>query len=388
MLSPFNAELYAQAINASHRAVFRVSVLDGKGDKLDEINFHDGSVSATLGSQVTRTVDLLVPASLSPKTESDLLFPNGNRLYIERGIDLGCGPADLLPVFHGRIQTVWDIPDGPLKVKAVDLAGEIRDAGFITPTNAVPTAAIHDEFQRLVKGALPSATFGSDLDIYISQVGERTWDTDRAQALDDLVNSVGAFWYTLPGGQFVIRRVPWTFPRTPTLRLTDNTIRTTACEGARTPSTADMPYLWVTYSTRERSREQVVNVVTVAAELVNGSAPLIYTATDNDPASVTYVGGNFGIKSRHVRSDVAQTPAQIQTIAETTLKRSKAILHNWSLQTIPDPRIELGDCVEVACQGVASVQVIGALRMPLNPTGRMDIGTRALNAQLVAEVEI
>lgn len=381
MLSPANPGLFAQAINTSHQAVVRVSVLDGKGDKLEEIVINDGSVSATLGSQVTRTADLLVPASLSPKTETDLLFPGGNRLFIERGIDTGCGSMDLLPIFHGRIQTVWDVPDGPLKVKAIDLAGDVRDAGFTVPTNSVPDAPIQSEFQRLVKGALPTATFGPS-DGFSPLVGERTWDTDRAQALDDLASSVGAFWWTLADGRFVIRRVPWTVPQVTVLRVTDN-LRGSVCEtGERTPA-ADLPFLWAAQSTRERSREQVSNVITVSAELVNGEAPLVFTVADNDPASVTYIGGNFGIKSKAVRTDVAQTAAQVQTMAESTLKRSKAILDNWSLQTIPDPRIELGDCLQVACQGVVSVQVVAAFRMPLHPTGRMDIGTRALNAELV-----
>lgn len=381
MLTPANPGLFAQAINSSHRAVMRVTVLDGQGDPIQEIPISDGSVSATLGSQVTRNAEILVPPALSPKTETDLLFPNGNRLLIERGIDLGCGNIDLLPVFHGRIQTIWDTPDGPLRVKAIDLAGDVRDAGFVVPTNSIPTAPIQQEFQRLVKGALPTAVFGPS-DGFSSLVGERTWDTDRAQALDDMANSVGAFWYTLPDGRFVIRRVPWTIPRSPELRVTDN-LRTTVCQTAQGVPAADLPYLWATSSTRERSREQVVNIVTVSAELVNGTAPLVFTAADSDPTSITWIGGNFGIKSKAIRTDVAQSGAQVQTMAETSLKRARAILDNWSLQVMPDPRLELGDCVEVACQNVVSVQVVGAFRLPLSPTGRMDVGTRALNAETV-----
>lgn len=380
MLSPANPGLFAQAVNLPHRMTVRVSVLNGQGDKLEEIDIDDGSVSATLGSQVTRTAELLVPPALSPKTESGLLYPNGNRLFIERGIDLGCGDADLLPVFHGRIQTIWDTPGSPLKVKAVDLAGDVRDAGFVVPTNSVPTAPIQEEFQRLVRGALPTATFGPS-DLFSPLVGERTWDTDRAQALDDLANSVGAFWWTLADGRFVIRRVPWTIPQTPVLRLVD-AMRASVCDTGEPVPAADLPYLWASSSTRERSREQVANVVTVSAELVSGVPPLVFSAADNDPASVTYIGGNFGIKSKAVRSDVAQSAAQVQTMAETTLKRSKAVLDNWSFQAVPDPRVELGDCVDVACQNVTSVQVVAAFRMPLTPTGRMDIGTRALNAEL------
>lgn len=379
MLTPFDPYLFAQAINRPHQPAFRVTVLDGLGVPLQTIEYLDGGVTATLSSQVTRNAEILIDPALSPADETGLLYPNGNRLYIERGIGFGCDTSDLLPVFHGRINAVFDTPDAPTRITAVDLAADVRDAGFTVPTNSVATSPILDEFQRLVTGALNSATFGPS-DAFAPLVGARTYDTDRAQALDDLANSVAAFWYTLPDGRFVMRRVPWTVPAAPSLIIYDQ-LAADVCqlEGAD-PATS---FLYATSSTRARTRDSVANVITVAAELVDGTPPYVYTAADTDPTSPTYIGGNFGVKSRHVRTDVAGSPAQARLMAESALARTKALTDGWSVQAVPDPRIELGDCVEVQCQRKASVQIVAALRMPLNPKGKMDISTRALLPALV-----
>lgn len=382
MLIPSDPPRWRQAINLPHQPVFKVTVLNGSGATLSTIDYLDGSVSATLGSQVTRTAEILVNPALSPLTSADLLYPNGNRLYIERGLDYGCGITDLLPVFHGRINKVIDVPDGPTRISCVDLAGDVRDAQFPVPTQSVATNSILEEYKRLVSDALPSASFGAS-DTYAAVVGVRTWDVDRAQGLDDMSNAVSSFWYTLAGGQFVMRRYQWTIPNTPILRITDD-LDTLTCRGDAEPNLfPGLSYLYAAGSQRERSREQVFNVITVASELVNGQTPYVYTASDTDPASPTYIGGNYGFKSRHVRSDVAQSAGQVRLMADNTLRRTKALTDTWALQTVPDARLELGDCIYVGCQRKFSVQVIAAIRMPLNPKSSMEIGTRALIPSLI-----
>lgn len=381
MLTPVNL-LYEQAINRPHTAAVKAEVLTGSGVFLSEIPILDGNVSITLGSQVTRTLDLVLDPALSPADHTGLLYPAGNRMRISRGISYGCGDPDLFEVFEGRINRIVDNRRSPLTLQAVDLSGDIRDAGFIVPQTPNPLSSIAEEFQRLVLEALPSATFGTS-DPFGAIVGERSWDTDRSQALDDLANSVGAFWYTLANGDFVMRRVPWTIPRTPDLIITD-VLAPNACAPGRDPETT-LPWLYASDASRERSREQVFNIISVSAEHVNGDDPLLAIESDTDPASPTWIGGNFGIKSRQQRTDVALTAAQVDQMARTTLRRSIALTDSWSFQTVPDARLELGDCVLVQCQNVESVQVIGAIRMPLNPKGAMQIGTRALLPELVIE---
>jgi hypothetical protein len=381
MLIPVST-FYAEAVNRSHRAAFKVEVLDGAGVFLAEIPFLDGNVSATLGSQITRTAELLTDPALSPADVGDLLYPAGNRLKIWRGIQVGCEEPDLFPIFHGRINNVVDKPRSPTRLRAVDLSGDIRDAGFIVPETPSPGASIISEFKRLVLGALPSATFGVS-DAVAAIVGERSWDTDRSQALDDLANSVACFWYTTGSGDFVMRRVPWTYLRSPDLIITD-VLAPSPCENNEDPPITVLPWLYAQDSVRERSRENVYNVVAVAAEHVSGQAPLLATEADQDPTSPTWVGGNFGIKSLHQRTDVALTAGQLGDMARTTLRRSKALTDSWALDIVPDCRLELGDCIEVRCQRVTSMQVIASMRIPLTEKGSMQLGLRALLPDLIA----
>lgn len=386
MLSPADPSGYQESIVRPHQAVSRVTVLDGFGTALQEIDFVDGAVTASMGSQVTRSAQVLINPALSPQSDTDLLFPNGNRLLIERGIDYGCGAdPDLLPVFHGRIQSVEDVSAGLSRIRAVDLSADVRDAGFIVPTNSVATNAIGEEFRRLVKGALPSAQFGPS-DSYAAAVGARTWDVDRAQALDDMADSVASLWWTLADGRFVIRRVPWTVAAAPVMIFTD-LLTSGDCPGADGVfDPGGRPWLTVTDSVRTRSRETVANIVTVAAEHTDGSDPIVHTASDDDPGSVTWIGGPFGVKSRHIRTDVARTGAQVVQMAESELRQSLAILHTWGVRGVPDARVELGDPIRVACQRVVSDQVVVSLRMPLTVAGFMDIGLRAQNDQEVSVV--
>lgn len=381
MLTPASP-LYTDAINRPHTAAFKIEVLDGAGNLISEIPFIDGNVQTTLGSQITRTAELVIDPALSPGGVGDLLYPAGNRIKIWRGIQIGCEEPELFPIFHGRINTIWDNPRSPTRLRAIDLSGDIRDAGFIVPETPSPLASITTEFQRLVLGALPSATFGVS-DAIGAIVGERSWDNDRSQALDDLANSVACFWYTTGNGDFVIRRVPWTYLRTPDIVITD-VLAPSACEPNEDPPVTTLPWLYAQDSTRERSRESVYNIVAVSAEHVSGQVPILAVEADQDPASPTYVGGNFGIKSLHQRTDVALTSGQVSDMARTTLRRSKALTDSWALDIVPDCRLELGDCVEVRCQRVTSFQVIAAIRIPLTEKGKMQLGMRALLPDLVA----
>lgn len=377
-VSPF----YQQAINRPHTAAFKIEVLDGFGTFLAEIPHLDGNVQTTLGSQITRQAELLIDPALSPADVSDLLYPAGNRLRIWRGIQIGCEQPELFPIFHGRINNVIDRPRTATRLRAIDLSGDIRDAGFTVPETPDPASSILDEFRRLVLGGLPSATFGVS-DNLAAIVGERAWDTDRSQALDDLANSVAAFWWTLGNGDFVLRRVPWTYLRTPDLVITD-VLAPSACEDSEDPPATALPWLYAHDSTRERSREQVYNIVTVSAEHVSGQAPILASSLDSDPASPTFVGGNFGIKSLNQRTDVALTQGQVEDMARNTLRRSKALTDSWGLEIVPDCRLELGDCIEVRCQKVVSYQVIASMRTPLSERGTMQLGLRALLPDLVA----
>ena len=373
MLPGGNDTLYRSVLGAGHRRFVRIDVYSGNGILLNSmipqplqgdpeggLCFLNGSVSATLTSRVARTLTLSVPESLYPNKTTDLLAPFGNEIRAYLGVTLGDGNTGYSwPVFRGKIRTVTKTSGGDCQIYCGDRANEVLDVAFASPENSQPANLVFSEFQRLVAGALADATFGPS-DTFLKRVEALTWEFDRGSALDEIARSVGALWYPLANGDFVLRVIPWTIASPPVLTLTDQAGGTVNA--------------WM----RSRSREQIFNVVTVTGERLNGDAPVFATATDNNVLSPTFVGGNFGVKSVVERLQTPATQGGAQTTAETLLRNYVAPVEEWSLETVPDGALELGDVLRLLVDGVDVTQVVTGFSLPLDLSGNMSVSTRSL----------
>ena len=364
---------YRDALTRPHNVFMRADVLDRQGNVLQaDLPFIDGSVRATLSSRVARVLTLSVDRSWFPLTTAGevdtagLLTPFGNRLRVYRGIVYGDGSIASFPVFYGRIEQVAMGRSGQVSVNANDLAADIVDAQFETPQSSVTSNTISTEFRRLVTGALPDATFGTS-DLTGVKIAPVAWQSDRAQALDDMSATVSMTWYPLADGSFVQRLTPWTKPgRTASLSLYDGTNLPSDQRG----SIAD----W----TITVSRTNVYNSVVFASERQDGSAPVYAIVRDISASSPTSYNGNFGRKPLLVQNQIAMSQSQCLAAAQNTLKQAKAITQVWDPVTItPDASLELGDLVNVYADGAASAQVITGFTLPLRETGDMSLSLRA-----------
>ena len=210
---------YRDALTRPHTVYNRVDVLARDGTVLysgavdDGLPFIDGSVRATLNSRVARVLTMTVDRSWFPLLPSGaidtggLLAPFGNRLAAYRGIRYGDGSVISFPVFYGRIETVAMNRSGTVSLTANDLAADVVDALFERPESSVTSNTISTEFRRLVTGAVSDATFGSS-DLTGVKIAPITWQSDRAQALDDMSATVAMLWYPLADGSFVQRLTP------------------------------------------------------------------------------------------------------------------------------------------------------------------------------------
>ncbi len=357
MITP-TTSWYRAALARPHQAYARTEVWRG-ARMLDEVDLLDGSVRASLSSRVTRTLSASVLDSLYPVGPTDLLSPYGHHLRVYRGIRYGDGTVDEFPIFRGPIRSVAPDGSGRARLTAVDLAGEVAAVGLRNPVPSQIGNEVVAEFERLVLDALPEAEFGAHSDLW-QKVPELAYEFDRGQALDALAQTASSYWYALAGGQFVIRRVPWTVGGTPRLALSDG------------------PDGILVRAYPNRDSENIHNVITVVSERADGGAPITWTAEDDDPASVTYVGGPFGEKSRQVRVQGANTSSQVRDTAQTILRTAKARTESWRATMIPDPSLELGDVVTLNYGSrVGVVQVIAGFDIPILPTGAMSIDTRA-----------
>lgn len=369
--------LYRSVLAAGHRRYTRIEVWSGTGVRLDNalpallhstwfsdegdgLMILDGAVQATLTSRVARNLNLSVPSYMYPADPGDLLAPFGNEIRAYSGIRLGDGSLTYVwQVFRGRISDVSMSSEGRCEILCLDRAADVADVNFVSPQNSIPTNTINTEWQRLIVDAVPNATFGTS-DLFAKQVEPLTWEFDRASALDELGRSVGALWYPLANGDYVLRRYPWTVSLPPVVDWSDGP--------------AGIVNAW---SVR-RSRGSIFNVVTVTGERLNGDLPVHATSTDTTPGSPTNIAGNFGVRSRVDRLQSPSTQGGAQGAADALLRSYIAPVEEWNLDMVPDAALELGETGRVLVDGRNTIQVVTNFSLPLGVSGSMTTSTRSV----------
>lgn len=375
MLAGGTDGLYRATLPTPHTRYILVEVLDGNGRVLPlpaqsigeegGLLIEGGSVNATLTSRVTRNLTIFVDQSLYPANPGDLLAPYGNRLKVTMGVKFADGNRYAWTVFTGRIQRPLLTPDGRVAVPAADRANEIVEAGFVVPQNSQVGNSVNAEFIRLVSDAIPDAVFGTS-DTFSQTMPQLTWALDRAGAIDEFATTVGAFWYTLADGSFVLRRYPWTVPGNPVVTLSDGR------DG-------------IILGSPLRDRSDVYNSITVTGERADGTAPVFALAEDNNPLSPTYVNGTFGRRHRTVNLQTPQTQGSAQTAANAWLRRSVALQETWGWTQPPDASLELGDVVSLnAYDRSGIIQVVSGFSLPLEVDAMMVVQA---HAQVIGALE-
>ena len=374
--------LYRAILAASHRRYVRVEVWSGDEARLDTtlsaslrgdpegglIVLPGSQVTATLTSRVARNLTLNVPSVMYPHEETDLLAPFGNEIRAFAGITLGDGSDQYVwQVFRGKIQAVsMDSGAGICTVECADRAAEVADHGFVSPMNSQPANTINAEWQRLIVDALPNATFGTS-GIFSRQVAALTWEFDRAAALDEMATSVGALWYPLANGDFVLRAMPWAFAANMVFTMSNAIGGTINSFSAR------------------RSREAIFNTVTVTGERLNGDAPVYAVAQNTGPTSPTRATGPFGIKSTVDRLLTPDTQGGAQHAAQVLLRSHMTPTEEFTLHVVPDAALELGDAGTVELDGREVSQVITSFTLPLDLSDNMTVSTRSIVAGGVSD---
>lgn len=356
MLTDGLAAMYRAALATSHEPYLLVEVLDGSQNVLaSDLVYVAGSVSATLTNRVARTCTITFDESLYPYAPTDLLAPYGNMLRATRGVQFADGTRYAWVVFVGRIQETTLAADGTCTAYAADFAADVIENRFIVPENSQAGSLVSAEVTRLISDGFASATFGG-FSVNDIPVQPLTWQLDRGQALDELATSVGAFWYPLADGTFTLRTYPWTVASTPVVTYSDG-------DGGSVIS-----------STASRSREDVYNVLTVTGERLNGDDPVYATAADNNPDNITYVGGNFGVRSQLLRLQTPGSTPSAQAAANDNLRRLVALVDTWDWEMTPDAALELGDTVALNVRGRSDIiQVVASYIMPLDLSAPMRV---------------
>lgn len=361
MLTGGTDSFYRRILAAGHRHYARVEVWSGLGVQLEtDVPFLSGAVTADLASRVARNLEMTVPSYLYPADPSDLLAPFGNELRVFYGVQLGDGSLKYTwPVFRGRIRNVTKSSDGTCSVQCADRAADVADVNFVTPRNSDTTLTINEQWQQLVVEAVPDAQFGTS-DNFLKLMQPLTWEFERASAMDEMTRSVGALWYPLAAGEFVIRRFPWNVISAPVITLSDRS--------------GGIVNSW----SSTRSRDAIFNVVTVTSERLNGDGSVFATVSDDTVGSPTNINGGFGVRSRLERLQTPSTFGGATGAAEALLRTYVAPTEEWTLNIVPDASLELGEIIGLDVDGREVIQVVRAFTLPLDLSGDMTLSTRSL----------
>ena len=349
--------VYKTAIRGSHSRRTRVDVYDALGNvRALDVPIIDGHVDASLTSRVSRTASLTLSEEWFPDTFDDVFSPERAVLRIRSGIRYPDGSEELFPVFTGRVTDASLSADGTVSIDAADRALDVVDFRFEAPRNSEVGISTLTQIERLIAECVAGAVFGPH-DVTDAPVPQLTWDEDRGQAVDDLASALGGRWYSLGDGTFVVRAFPYD----------DGTVLQTVDDG---------PEGLATGAQKSRSRNGVVNSVTVVSERMDGTDPVRSTQRNTVAGSATEYGDLFGRVSIITKVQTPLTNAEAQVLARGQLNSLTALQEQWSVSMVPDHSLEPGDTVRLAWRGRSAVQVIDSLTYPLT-LGAMSIQTRA-----------
>lgn len=359
---------YRNALATSHESFFLVEVLDGAGVVLPipadrtapdgGLIFMGGTVSATLTSRTTRQLNLTLDEALYPIFPGAILAPYGNRLRVSAGIRFAEGTTYQWVIFTGRMQDDVNSADGQVTVGASDRANEVVEAEFLRPQNSSVGANLFNQFQDLIIGGVPNATFGTS-DMPSLTMPQLTWESDRGGALDEMATSAGMYWYALANGDFVLRKYAFANASPSILTLHDGPGGTINAS----PS---------------RGRQNIYNSITVTGERADGSTPVFALAQDLNPASPTYVLGNFGLRHKSVPLRTPKSQGDALGAAQDYLRASIALTEAWVWGQPMDAALELGDVLTLNARGETGViQVVSAFVINLEAGAAMSVTGRA-----------
>ena len=352
-----SSALYKRAIHAPHKIAVEVDLYDGPGGALleNDVTIFGGMVSANLQHRVTRSGTFTVGPEFWSESATAALTPYRTVANIRAGIEYGDGSREVFDIITGRVGELTRDNDGSVSARIDDLAADVVNFRFEQPRNS-ENVSITAQIRRLISEALPAATFGTD-DVLDAATPKLTWEEDRGQALDNLASALGARWYALGNGDFVVRRYPYDV-------------------GTVVQRVQDGPQGLLEGAQATLSRDGAANSVTLVVERFDGGTPFRITARDNAPGSPTQFGGPFGQVSRVIKVQTPLTPGQATTAVRAELNAATALSSRWTVEMVPDYTLEPGDTVRLESRGVHSTQLIDTIGYPLAP-GTMALGTRA-----------
>jgi len=345
-----------ELLAASHGVRCRASLW--RGDVfLGEAPVTGGELTEAADQFVGMTLDLSVSSvdevgrSWLPTSPLDPLNTFGQRAYVQYEVRRASG--EWLPVGLGWfVLDEWEQPGWEVDVSALDVRDTIRTAKLLAPSSPRPGATFRSELRALVGGRVPLNLDDAPADRGVP--GGMAWSESRADAVDELLRAWPARQELDADGTMVV------LPADLDERPADVTL-------------VDGQGGTIIRRTRSGSRDGLYNVIVARGESpADPSSPAVSGyASDDDPASPTYVRGPMGELVDYFTSPLLTTNAQCKAAAQTVLRRSLRSSQQIPVQCLPDPRIGANTRVDLVdpATGTTTRTTVLQSRLPLTADG-------------------
>lgn len=343
-----------RALRGNHEMVCQVDVLDGDGLRQPDVPIIDGTVTASLMSDVSRSGSLTVSRRL---IDQGLFDPYWDKVRISTGVR----GLPLVPIFTGRVQDVISRDRRSVTVAISDHGDDIVGAAFEKPWVVRKNRSVLNEMINLIHNVDPDFTVDVT-DVIDGLTPDVSWSDNRANALDELATAINAVWQSTRTGGFVIYPNPYeqSVPPLAVAQLSDG------------------PGGNLTGFEEVRSRSEVYNSITLEVQRADGGPPIRVTVRDNRAASRTRWGGKFGKRNRRISVQTPYSYGEAKRVATRILGQSLALAVSWKLTTPHFPLLDPGDVIAVRYDNRIWAQVIESITYPLTAIAETQLSTREL----------
>lgn len=339
-------EVSWDVIRHGHRVGVRVE--SWLGDELldDDLRVDDGSLDFTYGANVPGRLEISFPYDYLPSDYKSPLAAYGQRLNVTRLMANESGEYAINLGWY-LIQG-WDAEWPVVSVEAVSLEQLIADYRFEQAFQIAKNGSLIAGLGSICAGTIPV-----QFDSYISDANastEMTWEESRMDAIRDIARALGA-----------------------DVRVDDDGILTVTPE-RKVESIAHRSFVhgeesaYVSIGT-EAMRDEAYNAV-IARGTKDDGTPVQGIAVDDDPTSPTYYYGPYGRRNRFYESQLIKTVAQAKSSAASILKQELYRSGTVKVKAPPDPRLEVGDTIEVTDESGFTVKgILLQMSLPLLAQG-------------------
>lgn len=302
----------------------------------------DVQVEASADRAVQTRVTFSAPPEYVPASWDAPLACFGQRVHIAARIASPRGEWDVQIGVY-QIESWEESDDGHVSVEALDLTQRLEKNEMLWPSSPPEGATLASEVQRLagepIDGGIQTAVARN---FSIHRLFE--WGTGRLDAIQKLVESFGMIYRLTPDGVLHVT--------TPT--PTDTAVATYTGRD-----------LLISANRRSRERQPDRWMVTGSPKVdaserddAGEKEEIKWAAVVDNWTDPRYRADTYGVVTSSNTMDIAESEDQIREAAETYMAASLAASEARALQIVTDPRLELGDVVDVRVTHLNSIEAL------------------------------